>query len=148
MKTLVNTFFAAALITVSTISMATGKPEIKTEKATVNLSTADLAIDHYIAVTTAGESAGLQQLFAEDFSQKVQAENTATHSRGEVIKFLKKQKGEQLNCKVDTQIIEASADYVIAKVTLQFESFTKKDLVTLVREGDSWKISKSINSYN
>ncbi|ULT26935.1 nuclear transport factor 2 family protein [Sphingobacterium sp. E70] len=36
---------------------------------------------------------------------------------------------------------------MIAKVTMKFENFTMTDLVTLVREGDSWKVSKSINSY-
>jgi hypothetical protein len=45
------------------------------------------------------------------------------------------------------QIIEESADYMIAKVTLTFENFSKTDLVTLMREDNSWKVSKSIKSY-
>jgi hypothetical protein len=60
----------------------------------------------------------------------------------------KKQKGEKLlNCTVTSDIIEESADYMVAKVILKFENFTKTDLVTLVREGNEWKVSKSINSY-
>jgi len=35
----------------------------------------------------------------------------------------------------------------VARVTLKFENFTKTDLVTLVREGKDWRVSKSINSY-
>ncbi|MCS4228878.1 nuclear transport factor 2 family protein [Sphingobacterium sp. BIGb0165] len=147
MKTLVKTFAAAALIAVSTFAMAAEGPVSKSAKANVTLSTADFALDHYVAVTTEGESAGVEQLFAEDFSQKVQASNTQTHSRSALIKSLKKQKGEKLNCTVTTDIIEESADYMIAKVTLKFENFTKTDLVTLVREGNVWKVSKSINSY-
>jgi hypothetical protein len=58
MKTLVKTFTAAALIAVSTFAMAAEGPGAKTAKANVNLSTADLALDHYVAVTTEGESAG------------------------------------------------------------------------------------------
>jgi len=147
MKTLVKTFAAAALIAVSTFAMAAEGPGSKSSKANVNLSTADFALDHYVAVTTEGESAGLEELFATDFNQKIQSSNAQSHSREAVIKFLKKQKGEKLNCAVSTDIIEESVDYMVAKVTFKFENFTKTDLVTLVREGNNWKVSKSINSY-
>ncbi len=147
MKTLVKTFAAAALIAVSTFAMAAEGPGSKSAKANVNLSTADFALEHYVAVTTEGESAGVEQIFAADFSQKVQASNAQTHSRSALIKSLKKQKGEKLNCAVSTDIIEESADYMVAKVTLKFENFTKTDLVTLVREGNNWKVSSSVNAY-
>jgi len=148
MRTLAKTFAAGALIAVSTFTMAAGKPEVSNpKKAVVNLSTADLAIDHYVAVMTAGQSTGAEQLLTTDFSQKVQAVEDKTNSRSEVISFLKKQKGEQLNCKTSTTIVQESADYMIAKVTMQFEGFTKTDLVTLVNDGGNWKVSQSINSY-
>ncbi|WP_426790653.1 nuclear transport factor 2 family protein [Sphingobacterium sp. WOUb80] len=147
MKTLVKTFTAAALIAISTFTMAAEGSGSTSAKANVNLSTADLALDHYVAVTTEGESAGVEQLFAEDFNQKIQASNAQSHSRSAVVKLLKKQKGEKLNCTVSTDIIEESADYMVAKVTLKFENFTKTDLVTLERVGNDWKVSKSINSY-
>ena len=135
MKTLVKTFAAAALVAVSTFAMAAEGPGSKAAKANVNLSTADFALDHYVVVTTAGESAGVEQLFAKDFNQKIQSSNAQSHSRDAVVKSLKKQKGERLNCAVSTDIIEESADYMVAKVTLKFESFTKTDLVTLERVG-------------
>ncbi|MNK15621.1 hypothetical protein D3C87_337680 [compost metagenome] len=147
MKTLVKTFAAAALIAVSTFAMAADKPASKSEKANVNLSMADFALAHYVAVTTEGESAGVEQLFAEDFNQKIQASNARSYSREAVIKSLKKQKNENLNCTVNTNILEESADYMVAKVTLKFENFTKTDLVTIERVGNDWKVSKSINSY-
>ena len=127
--------------------MAAEGPGSKSAKATINLSTADFALDHYVAVTTKGESAGVEQLFAEDFSQKIQSSNARSHNREAVVKSLKKQKGESLNCVVSTDIIEESADYMVAKVTLKFENFTKTDLVTLVREGNNWKVTSSVNSY-
>ncbi|MDR2282399.1 MAG: nuclear transport factor 2 family protein [Sphingobacterium sp.] len=145
MKTLVKTFAVAALIAVSTFAMAAEGPGAKATN--VNLSTADLALDHYVALTTEGESAGVEQLFADDFSQKIQATNAHSNSRSAVVKLLKKQKGEKLNCTVSTDIIEESVDYMVAKVTLKFENFTKTDLVTLERVGNDWKVSKSINSY-
>ncbi|PTX10238.1 nuclear transport factor 2 family protein [Sphingobacterium faecium] len=148
MKTLAKTFAAAALIAVSTFAMAAAKPAgDNSKKATVNLSTADLAIDHYISVMTEGQTAGVEQLFTSDFSQKIHASNDKTNSRSEVISLLKKQKGEQLNCKTSTTIVEQSSDYMLAKVTMQFDGFTKIDLVTLVNDGGNWKVSQSINSY-
>jgi len=96
---------------------------------------------------TEGESAGVEQLFAEDFNQKVQTAKLKSNSRSEVVKSLKKQKGEKLNCTVSTDVLEESADYMVARVTLKFEDFSKTDLVTFVREGNDWKVSKSINSY-
>ncbi|MFC3352454.1 hypothetical protein [Sphingobacterium zeae] len=146
MKTLVKTFAAAALIAVSTFAMAAEGPGAKATK-NVNLSTADFALAHYVVVTTEGESAGVEQLFAENFSQKIQASNAQNHSRSKVVKLLKKQKGEKLNCTVSTDIIEESADYMVAKLALKFENFTKTDLITLERVGNDWKVSKSINSY-
>ncbi|WP_336827927.1 nuclear transport factor 2 family protein [Sphingobacterium multivorum] len=147
MKALVKTFAAAALIAVSTFAMAAEGPRAKATKVNVNLSTADFALEHYVAVTTDGESAGVEQLFADDFNQKIQATNAQSNSRSEVVKSLKKQKGEKLNCTVSTDILEESSDYMVAKVTLKFENFTKTDLVTLERVGNDWKVSKSINSY-
>ena len=148
MKTLAKTFAAAALIAVSTFAMAAAKPAgDNSKKATVNLSTADLAIDHYISVMTEGQTAGVEQLFTSDFSQKIHASNDKTNSRSEVISLLKKQKGEQLNCKTSTTIVEQSSDYMLAKVKMQFDGFTKIDLVTLVNDGGNWKVSQSINSY-
>jgi tRNA A37 threonylcarbamoyladenosine modification protein TsaB len=147
MKAIVKIFAAAALIAVSTFAMAAEGPGAKATKTNVNLSTADFALEHYVAVTTKGESAGVEQLFAADFKQKIQATNAQSNSRSEVIKSLKKQKGEKLNCTVSTDIMEESADYMVAKVTLKFENFAKTDLVTLERVGNDWKVSKSINSY-
>jgi hypothetical protein len=147
MKAIVKIFAAAALIAVSTFAMAAEGPGAKATKANINLSTADFALEHYVAVTTAGESAGVEQLFTEDFNQKIQASNAQNNNRSEVVKSLKKQKGEKLNCRVSTDILEESADYMIAKVTLKFDNFTKTDLVTLERVDNDWKVSKSINSY-
>lgn len=147
MRTLVKTITAAALIAISTFAMATEKPASKIEKATINLSTADFALEHYVAVTTEGESAGVEQLFDEDFNQKIQAVNGQSHNRSEVVKSLKKQEGEKLNCAVNTDIIEAAADYMVAKVTMKFENFSKTDLVSLTREGNDWKVTSSVVSY-
>ncbi|WP_333626737.1 nuclear transport factor 2 family protein [Sphingobacterium siyangense] len=147
MKTIVKTFTAAALIALSSVVIAAEKPVSKPEKVSVNLSTADFALQHYVAVTTAGETVGLAQLFAEDFIQKIQAFKTQTYGRQTLIKSLKKQQGEILNCKTHIKIVEKSADYMIAKIVLKFDGFSMTDLVTLVYENGGWQVSKSVHSY-
>lgn len=147
MKTLTK-ILATALIAISTFSIATSKPaKGYSKKVTVNLSTADLAINHYVAVMAEGQTAGVDQLFTSDFSQKVKGSEIKINNRSEVISFLKKQKGEQLDCKICTRIVQESCDYMIAKITMQFDRFTKTDLVTLVNDSGNWKVSQSIHSY-
>jgi hypothetical protein len=52
MKAIVKIFAAAALIAVSTFAMAAEGPGAKATKTNVNLSTAEFALEHYVAVTT------------------------------------------------------------------------------------------------
>ncbi|WP_286862321.1 MULTISPECIES: hypothetical protein [Sphingobacterium] len=147
MKAFVKALVAATLIAISAWAMAAEGPGSRSKKESVNLSTADFALDHYVAVTTKGESAGVEQLFAGDFSQKIQASCVLTYGRNAVIQSLKNQNGEILNCKVNIKIVEKSADYMIAKITLKFEHFSMTDLATFAYENDSWKVFKSIHSY-
>lgn len=147
MKAFVKTFTAVALIALSSFAMATEKPVSNLEKVSVNLSTADFALEHYVAVTTAGGSADLERLFAQDFSQNIQASNMQIYGRGAVIESLKKQQGEIMNCKTNIKIVEKSADYMIAKIVLKFSSFSMTDLVTLVYDNGIWQVSKSVHSY-
>jgi len=64
----VNFCFVAPLIVVSIFTITTGKFEVANlKKSVVNLSIADLAIDHYVAVMTEGQVAGVEQLFTSDF---------------------------------------------------------------------------------
>lgn len=142
MKTLVKTFAAAALITISTFAMAATDPG----KA-LNLSTADLAIDSYVSVMTEGASQGVEKLFAQEFNQKIQGISVRTNSRSEVISFLKKQKGEKLNCRTHTEVLEESQNYMVARITMKFDNFIKTDVVTLVNESGTWKVASSVNSY-
>lgn len=105
--------------------MAADKKTSKSEKADVNFSTVDFALEHYVAVTTEGESAGVEQLFAEDFKQKIQTSYSQSHDREAVVKSLKKQKGEKLNCAVSTDILEESVDIWLPKGLLNLETLPR-----------------------
>lgn len=53
----------------------------------------------------------------------------------------------QYNCQTTLQIIDECAHYMIAKVIMKFESFTKIDLITLINEDGNWKVIASIHTY-
>lgn len=143
MKTLVTTCLASILVVVSMYTMADGRPE----KKIINLSMAKLAINHYTEVVTEGQYQGLEQLFASDFCQRIQGLKFPNHSRSEIIRFFKKQRGEKMNCKTNVQIIEECAHYMIAKVSMKFENFIKSDLITLINEEGNWKVLTSVHTY-
>lgn len=142
MKTRFTTWTAAVLLAISTTAMAANGPDNN-----LNLATANLAVDTYLDVMTEGQTAHLEQLFTADFNQKIQGKTNRTHQRAEVIKFLKKQKGERLDCSTSAEIIESNADYAVAKIIMQFDGFSKIDYITLVKEENLWKISSSVHSY-
>lgn len=145
MKTLSKNLAAVAMIALTTFSIATATPSVK---RMANLSTAQLTIENYVDVITAGQSEFVDQILAKDFNQKVANKDAIVkNERAQVVDFLKKQKGEKLNCKTTTKILEQTNTYVIAKVTMEFEGFTKVDNITLVKENNTWKVSSSMNSY-
>lgn len=121
--------------------------ESRPEKRVVNLSMAKFAMDHYLDIITQGESIGLEQLFASDFSQRVQTGKSKSYSRSELISFLKKQRGAKLNCITTYKVLEECPNSMITIVTMKFENFTKTDLVTLINEDGAWKVLTSVHAY-
>lgn len=147
MKTLMKIGVVIALIACSICLVTAATPVSKPERTNVNLSTSDFALMHYVAVTTAGESRGVDELFTMDFIQTIQGVNTRSYGRSTVINLLKAQHGEKLNCRVQMRIVEKSTDSVIAKITLKFNNFNMVDLVTIVYDDGAWKVCKSIHSF-
>lgn len=143
MKTSIKIGLVTFLVILSFCTMADGRPV----KRSINFSMAKLAIHHYIDVMTEGQSQGIEELFSSDFCQRVQGLKYPNHSRSELISFLKKQSGEKMNCQTTLQIIDECAHYMIAKVIMKFESFTKTDLITLINEDGNWKVIASIHTY-
>jgi len=143
MKTSIKIGLATFLVILSFCAMADGRPV----KRSINFSMAKQAIHHYMDVITEWQYQGIEELFALDFCQRVQGLKFSNYSRSEIISFLKKQRGEKMNCQTKLQIIDECAHYMIAKVIMKFESFTKIDLITLINEDGNWKVIASIHTY-
>jgi len=132
------------VLCVATVSSALATPKKNPLK---NYSAND-AISRYIESTTQGSVAGLENLFTDQFFHTVSTSTKVeTHRRQEVIQYLKSQKGYKQNCQSDYSILEKNDNCAIAKITLQYQNFTKTEYVTICSDGDSWKVSQVVTSY-
>ena len=140
MNTLVKTFALAGLLLTSSVSLfaADGKD--------LNKAVVENVVDAYINSTVKGETSYLNQLFDNNFVQRFQTEhNQNSISKDAYIKHLKGQKGISFDCDTEYELIEKSANFSIAKVTLEFDSFTRTDYVTMQQGKAGWVI-KEVNS--
>ncbi|SEM00610.1 Putative lumazine-binding [Olivibacter domesticus] len=141
MKTLMTTFFAAFIfVSVSAFT--------KAENKSSRLATADNSINLYIETITNGNVENMDALFGSQFIQNTNANGKViSHSKAQIIGFLKGQKNVKQNCSATYTVMEQSDDYSIAKVEMKYRDFTKVDYVTLSKEGADWKVNQVVTTY-
>jgi len=147
MTTLVKTFALAGLLLTSSVSLfaSEGKAPKSSEKE-LNKSNVENVVDAYINGTVKGETTYLNQLFDNSFTQRTQSNPTQEAiGKSAYIKHLKNLDGITYQCEVDYQMLEKSDNYSLAKVTLDFEKFTRTDYVTMIQGKNGWSV-KEVNS--
>ena len=108
----------------------------------------DQVLTAYIDCTTQGNLENVHQVFSENFRHTINRNGKPfSINKKEMLDFLKETKNVQLNCKTSYSIVEESGDCVIAKVSMQYDLFTKVDLVTLCRGTNGWEVSQVISTY-
>ncbi|SEM00389.1 Putative lumazine-binding [Olivibacter domesticus] len=141
MKTLMTTFFAA-FIFVSASAFT------KAENKSSRLATADNSINLYIETITNGNVENMDTLFGSQFILNTNANGKViSHSKTQIIGFLKGQKNVKQNCSATYIVMEQSEDYSIAKVEMKYRDFTKVDYVTFSKEGTDWKVNQVVTTY-
>ena len=141
MKTPITSFFAAILfLSVSAFANAATNPS--------RLTTADNSVNVYIEAITKGSMEHVNELFSKQFRQNTNANGKViSHSKEQVIGFLKEQQNVKQNCNTTYTVIEQSGDYSVAKVEMKYRDFTKVDYVTLGKEGADWKVNQVVTTY-
>ncbi len=141
MKSLIKSITLAGLLFTASMSIYA-----KTPKDALNAALVENVVDAYINSTVKGNTAYINQLFDDNFVQRFQTNHKqAPVSKAAYLKHLKSQEGITFNCDSDFEVIEKSNYYSIAKVTLNFDNFTRVDYVSLQLEDSGWKI-KEVNS--
>ena len=140
MKNLVKTFAVAGLL------FATSLTAFAIDKDKLNNAVVENVVEEYVNSSVRGDVAFVDQLFDQGFTQKFNTEtDQPALSRSKFIQQLKRNEGVTYSCDVESQVVEKSGKYSLAKVTLDFGNFKRTDYLTMVQDAGVWKI-KEVNS--
>lgn len=141
MKSLIKILFAAiVLITASTFAKA--EIDGASKKAATN------TLHQYIATTTQGKVENIDDLFSDQFRHNINGHaKVITHTKEQVVQFLKGRKNLQEDCIASYRVIEQNETCAIARVEMKYLKFTRINYVTLSREGSKWKVSQVITTF-
>jgi len=141
MKSLIKILFAAIVfVTVSTFA--------KAEIDGANKKAAANTLHQYIATTTQGKVEDINELFSDQFRHNINGNGKViTHTKEQVVQFLKGRKNVQEDCTASYRVIEQNETCAIARVEMKYLKFTRVNYVTLSREGGEWKISQVVTTF-
>lgn len=144
MKNLIKSITMFVLATVITFVNANAK-----EKTSFNPSVAENVVTEYIAASTKGQTLYVNQLFAKDFVLKydTKSEQPALNKK-QIVEMFQNHKGLVFDCETNYQVLEKSADYMIAKVVVEFDTFNRIDYISLSPEKGNWKIKEVSTRYS
>lgn len=122
---------------------------VKAESPTKAGKNANDVLVKYIQNTTTGQSYDFNELLADDFKQYLDCDKKKlNYDKKQFIKYLKSSQNIVFDCKTNYSVIEETEDFVIAKVDMQFATFTKTNYVTLSNTADGWKITNIVVQYS
>lgn len=122
---------------------------VKAEGPTKAGENANDVLVKYIENTTRGQSYDFNELLADDFKQYIDCDKKKlNYDKKQFIKYLKSTKDLVFDCETDYSVIEETGSFVIAKVDMQFATFTKTSYVTLSNTTEGWKITNIVVQYS
>lgn len=102
---------------------------------------ADKVMDNYVKTVSEGKTQWVEHLFTNDVEYQTDGRNER-HGKKEILKFLKAMTGNRYDCVAQYRVLDEDATACIAKMTMQFETFTRTDYIYLSATNDGWKIRK------
>lgn len=140
MKTL-KTILIALLLTV-TYNFA--KADTPHEKLTMNY-----AISTYIDAFAHGKSAGLAGIIDDNakFSHN-RGEKVISFSKNQILESLVNGQNVEQNCTTTTKIVENTTRFVVYKVQMKYQNFSRVNYVTMTDTGNGWKITNVSSVFN
>lgn len=131
MKTLKSILLGLALIITANVVKANDKEEL----------TQQHAIDTYIEAVAHGKVEGLNKVLDNDAKfTMMRGSKQLSFDKREMLDYLKATKSIQ-DCKVNTTTVEKNGEVAIVKVDLEYDGFTRSNLVTISNTGNGWKIT-------
>jgi hypothetical protein len=103
-------------------------------------------ISTYVESATMGITELDQYLFTDDF-EYYDANNNRSFDKTHYTRFLKANKGLKYKCKTSYEKLDESGKACIAKLVMQYDTFTRVDHISLAYSQDGWKVRKIVTSY-
>ena len=138
-----KTFYTIATLFIVLTSMSSFAANRSKPLAVNNSKT---VLNTYMAASVLGDGQLNKNLLTADFTF-TSAANGTTHTKKAYRKFLKGTKGLKYNCTTRYEMLSETEDTAVAKTTMQFEGFTRVDMITLQASEDGWKIAKIVSDY-
>lgn len=133
MKGIISTLFCVGIISIAVNAASKPSPMRGWKAAKV--------LDAYVKSVTAGESQLVEHLFTDDLEYYVK-DGEGRKSKKEVIKFLKSMKGHTYDCETSYSVLDETTTNCLAKMTMQFQTFTRTDYIYLSSTDEGWKVCK------
>lgn len=142
MKKIIKTALAVMIVLAASTSSAKANLKESISHAATN------ALVRYVETVVYGMVENMGDLFSDQFRQCTTANGKViTHTKSQVINFIKKHKHIKQDCITSYAIIEQSATCFIAKVEMEYLEFIRVDYLTLVPEDKRWKVSQVVTTF-
>ncbi|MGN6641339.1 MAG: hypothetical protein ACTHJ8_20680 [Mucilaginibacter sp.] len=139
MKTLRIMMVGLAMIVICGAANATGK---------LYNNTKDDAINTYLNAVVHGKVNGLDDAIDEDAQfNTIRGDRVNTLNKIQMVDYLKNNANVEQNCKCSESVMMDTDDKFVKKVDMQYDGFTRTDVITAERAGSGWKITKVQTSF-
>lgn len=141
MKTL-KTLTAALLVILSTSAFANKKKN--NEKLLV-----DYTIKRFVSAVSYGDVKGISNIFDKD-AQMTTAfkKEVVNYNKAEILTSIKFLQNVKQNCQTEYQMIERTPTQALAKVSMNYDGFSKVNYISLANTTEGWKITHIATSIN
>jgi len=143
MKTFITTILAAFILTSSSAFATTAEKAKRSTVAAINRT-----LDLYTDAVSKGQVAAIDQLFSEQFHQRITGtKNTFVFNKEQLVGFLKKRKNIQEQCETNYSIVDENNGMAIAKVEMKYGTFSRVDYITISQNGKGYQISQIVSTF-
>ena len=131
MKILKSILLGLALTIAFTSAKADGKPT----KADV--------LSIFMDASAHGKMEKFEDVLAKDMEYNIQrGERTIKADKKQMLDFYKANQNVEQNCKCTTSTVEDNDRYMVVKLEMKYDTYTRVNLVTIMDTTSGWKVTK------
>ena len=131
MKILKSMMLGLALVIACTAAKADGKP---TKAEVLNI---------FMDASAHGKMEKFESVLANDLEYNIQrGERTIKADKKQMLDYYKTSQNIEQNCKCITTTLEDNDDYMVVKVEMKYDNYTRVNVITIKDTGSNWRITR------